>query len=54
MHSGNALALISRIREKANRFIVRELENHGVNGIVPSHGVILIILFQGEKYTMTN
>jgi len=52
MRKGNALALISRIREKANRFIVRELENHGINGIVPSHGDILIILFQGEKYTM--
>lgn len=52
MKKGNALALISRIREKANRFIVRELENHGIKGIVPSHGDILVILFQGEKYTM--
>ncbi len=33
---GNALSLISRIREKANRFIIRELENHGIKGIVPS------------------
>ena len=52
MKQGNALALISRIREKANRFIVRELESHGIEGIVPSHGDILVILFQGEKYTM--
>lgn len=52
MKKGNALSLISRIREKANRFIVRELENHGIKGIVPSHGDILVILFQGEKYTM--
>lgn len=52
MKKGNALALISRIREKANRFIVRELESHGIKGIVPSHGDILVILFKGEKYTM--
>lgn len=52
MKKGNALSLISRIREKANRFIVRELEGHGIKGIVPSHGDILVILFKGEKYTM--
>lgn len=46
------MALISRIREKANRFIIRELESNGVEGIVPSHGDILILLFQGEKYSM--
>lgn len=52
MKKGNALSLISRIREKANKFIVRELENHGIKGIVPSHGDILVLLFNGEKYTM--
>lgn len=52
MRQKNALSLISRIREKATRFIVKELENQGVEGIVPSHGDILVILFQGEKYTM--
>ena len=30
MCKGNAIALISRIREKSNRFIVRELEEHGI------------------------
>ncbi|MBM7865599.1 MarR family winged helix-turn-helix transcriptional regulator [Heliomicrobium gestii] len=44
--------MISRIREKATRFIVQELEGHGIEGIVPSHGDILVMLFQGEKYTM--
>lgn len=52
MKKGNALSLISKIREKANRFIIRELENHGVIGIVPSHGDILVALFKGEKHTM--
>lgn len=52
MKLSNSLSLIGRIREKANGFIVRELERHGIKGIVPSHGDILVILFQGEKYTM--
>ncbi len=52
MNKKNAVALISRIREKANRFIIRELKAHGIDGIVPSHGDILAQLFHGEKYTM--
>ncbi|NQS75489.1 MAG: winged helix-turn-helix transcriptional regulator [Peptococcaceae bacterium] len=52
MREGNALALISRIRDKANRFIVRELENQGIRGIVPSHGDILVVLFKENRCTM--
>jgi DNA-binding MarR family transcriptional regulator len=52
MKKGNAVALISRIRENANALIVRELEALGIKGIVPSHGDILINLFFGGKYTM--
>jgi DNA-binding MarR family transcriptional regulator len=52
MSRGNAIALISRIREKANRLIVSELEDHGIRGIVPSHGDILNILFREERCTM--
>ncbi|WP_034639664.1 MarR family winged helix-turn-helix transcriptional regulator [Desulfofalx alkaliphila] len=52
MKKGNALSLISRIREKATKLIIKELEGHGIEGIVPSHGDILVILFQGERYTM--
>jgi Transcriptional regulators len=52
MRKGNAIALISRIREKANRLIVSELEANGIVGIVPSHGDIVQILFEGEKFTM--
>jgi MarR family transcriptional regulator, organic hydroperoxide resistance regulator len=52
MSRGNAIALISRIREKANRLIVSELEDHGIRGIVPSHGDILNILFREERSTM--
>jgi MarR family transcriptional regulator, organic hydroperoxide resistance regulator len=52
MKQGNAIALISRVREKANRYIVRELEDHGIDGIVPSHGEILYTLFNQDRCTM--
>jgi DNA-binding MarR family transcriptional regulator len=52
MKQGNAIALLSRITKKAHQLIVRELEAHGMDGIVPSHGEILVHLLTGEKYTM--
>jgi DNA-binding MarR family transcriptional regulator len=52
MRQNNAIALMSCIREKANRFIVRELASHGIEGIVPSHGEIMVRLFAGKDYTM--
>lgn len=41
---GYFIALNARVREKANDFIIRELERMGVVGIAPSHGDILINL----------
>ena len=52
MRHNNAIALMSRIREKANRLIIRELEERGVQGIVPSHGEIMVHLFDGKEYAM--
>ena len=52
MRKNNLIALIGRVSEQANRFIVRELEKHGIEGIVPSHGDILVLLFGGEQLTM--
>jgi MarR family transcriptional regulator, organic hydroperoxide resistance regulator len=52
MGKGNAIMLISRIREKANRLIVHELEEHGITGIVPSHGDILYFLYLVKRCTM--
>lgn len=52
MRQRNAFSLISRIREKGNKFIVSELKRQGVEGIVSSHGDILSVLFEGEKFTM--
>jgi len=46
------IALISRIQNKANRFIVSELKAHGVSGLVPVHGDILLALFFHKRVTM--
>jgi len=52
MKQKNVIALASRITEKAHKIIIRELESYGINGIVPSHGGILGLLFSREGYTM--
>lgn len=46
------IARISRISDKANRFIIQELEKRGIYGIVPSHGGILSFLYSHENITM--
>lgn len=48
----NAISLISRIREKSSKFLVDKLEENGINGVVPSHGDIMAVLFSVEKSTM--
>lgn len=46
------IARISRISDKAHRFIIQELEKRGIYGIVPSHGGILSFLYSHENMTM--
>ena len=46
------LSLISKIHEKGNRFIIEELKNNGAEGLVPSHGDILVWLYKNGKMTM--
>lgn len=46
------LSLISKIHAKGNRFIIEELKNNGVDGLVPSHGDILVCLYKNNKMTM--
>ena len=48
----NLLSLISTIHEKGNRFIIEELKSNGADGLVPSHGDILVCLYQNDKMTM--
>ena len=46
------LSLASKIHEKGNRFIIEELKNNGAEGLAPSHGDILVCLYQNDKMTM--
>ena len=48
----NLLSLISKIHENGNRFITDELNKNGAVGLVPSHGDILVCLYQNDKMTM--
>lgn len=41
MNKDHLLFVIGRINYKINRFLVRELKKHQINGIAPSHGEIL-------------
>lgn len=50
MKSG--LSIISRIKEGANRFIIEQLNQNGIEGLVPSHGDILFVLYKSDKITM--
>ncbi|MBY0021585.1 MarR family transcriptional regulator [Paenibacillus polymyxa] len=46
MLKNNAAALVGTIRDSINKLIVSELESYGVEGIVPTHGGILMFLYQ--------
>ena len=46
------IARISKIADKAHRFIIQELEKRGIYGIVPSHGGILSFLYSHDDITM--
>ncbi|MFH0974386.1 MAG: MarR family winged helix-turn-helix transcriptional regulator [Spirochaetota bacterium] len=51
----NTLSNISRIKEAADNFIMRELEKKGIKGIVTSHGGILHHLYLSQSpLTMTD
>lgn len=48
----NTYTLISRIHQAVNQFILLELKKEGIEDIVPSHGAILIELFQQDGLPM--
>ncbi|MBU2547221.1 MAG: MarR family winged helix-turn-helix transcriptional regulator [Proteobacteria bacterium] len=43
---------IARISDKANRLLIRELKKHGLQGLAPSHGDIMVALFKKQKVPM--
>jgi MarR family transcriptional regulator, organic hydroperoxide resistance regulator len=48
----NVVSLISKIRSKSNKLIMREMARRNINGLVTSHGDILVALFQQRTLTM--
>jgi DNA-binding MarR family transcriptional regulator len=50
--TGTIISLIARIREKAHRFIMNELKGHGLVGLAPVHGDVLMALFFHNELTM--
>ncbi|OKP66967.1 MarR family transcriptional regulator [Paenibacillus helianthi] len=48
MPNYNALSLISKIRSEAHKLIASELEKRGIEDIVPSHGDVLVHLYQQD------
>ena len=46
------ISQIAKIRERINRIIVQELREHGIDGIVTSHGDIFYVLFRHDELTM--
>lgn len=52
MNTRDTISLISKIRGKANQFIISEMSKHGIDGIVTSHGDIINALYNKPKLTM--
>jgi len=48
----NTASLVGKIRDSIHKMIVFELEKHGVEGIVPSHGDILWFLYQKDMLSV--
>jgi len=46
------ISLISRIREKANRLLAAELSKHGIKGVAPVHGDLIVALLIHGELTM--
>jgi len=52
METDNVISLISKIRAKSNKLIMREMARRNIKGLVTSHGDILFALFQKRTLTM--
>ena len=52
MKHTRAIFLISKIRERANKFILADLAQQGITNLAPSHGDILVCLYHRQRLTM--
>jgi DNA-binding MarR family transcriptional regulator len=53
MNTDHIIALVSRIRTRANKIIARELRARNIKGLFPSHGDILFNLYGRGSASMT-
>jgi DNA-binding MarR family transcriptional regulator len=53
LKADNTLYLIGKVRVLINQFIISELKKKGINGIVPSHGNIILSLLENNSLTMS-
>ncbi len=53
MKSKAIMGYISPIREKVNTYVLQELKQEGVQGLAPTHGTILGVLYRHKAITMT-
>lgn len=52
--SNSIISIIANIHNSANRLITEELKTHHLEGLAPSHGDILIYLYQNEQGVAMN
>lgn len=52
MKTGLIIHLIGKIRDKAYQFLVKELSEHNIKGIAPSHGDIMGALYLHGELSM--
>jgi DNA-binding MarR family transcriptional regulator len=52
MNQNQIVSLISKIRQKANKFIIGEMDSQNIKGLVTSHGDILVSLINKSQLTM--
>ena len=54
METRDIISLLSKIRDKVNRFLVAEMGKHGIDGIGTSHGDIIYALFESPRLAMAD
>jgi DNA-binding MarR family transcriptional regulator len=52
VETNHIVSLISKIRSKANKVIIKELRNRNIKDLSPSHGDIMFFLFQSGSASM--
>ncbi len=52
MKTRDAISLLSKIKEKVNRFILAEMARQGIEDLATSHGDIIYALYNNQRMTM--